>query len=1088
MLLSGNVIIDDVFTDGPAFSGKNISGRTPTVTDLPGAAYEIASGFDYDQQVIGPDNGSYSDSASFHNVGAAAISLASAGSYTRPAVFVVSAQIAFEVSAGYVSNAYLGFYSAIPSAGNQNDLENFSGLVLNSAGNLTLVNNGVIGQSVAFTGTYTPGTYTVLTYGVDTLTGSIYSVSLTGSNSDYSSFTTSAFMNTATAFSGIGGDNDPSGRVHFSSYQIATAPPPVAGSGVTEQSLGNVTIGAGTTVDLPAANRQADRAVNVVNSLSIAGSAGAWTGKLDLGENDLVVQNGNLPQITSQIASGYNSGSWSGSGITSSSAATDSTQLTTLGVILNNNGNNQPLYGNGMSLGLFDGQSPSATDVLVKYTYYGDANLDGKVDATDYAQIDNGFLNHLTGWFNGDFNYDGVINGSDYTLIDNAFNTQGRDLSSPTPAAKLVFNQLPSYPVAGHALSPAITVDVEDSDGNLLQTDSSTLTLSIASGNGSLSGTVSVAAVDGIATFSALSISSAGTYTLEAADGTLASAVSSPVIIAAKSTAGGLSNTDPFGVSASFSSTGDYSTWAPAVAAAGVKWVRLFPDWNQIEPSPGVFDWSTVDAVTSAAAANSQYVSGILYYNTNWVNSNTGTFPTNNLAAWSTFVSALVAHTAGKVEYWEVWNEPENFSSGGTPQQYASIVVSAYNAAKSADTYTQIGLNVASVDINYLEQAIESGAADHFDFISVHPYEVLATIDQGWEGDYLSIVPTIRKMLAAQDPANAGVPIWFSELGEQIGQVDGPVTVTATSQANDLIKAYSMAIAEGVARIDWYQGEDDSGAPGYGLLDTSGDPTLSYITMQSITTSLGAAPQYQGWLQLNGQDDGFVFQAATTSVMALWAPLAATDNISFDSNVQVENPLTGSITTLVANTSLALTNAPILILGVPTSLLAQAQANQNHPFPWGGDYSNASSVSILLGTVNTDSGLHELSPNQTSQAVTAYGSPARLVNDSYADIYQDFEVDPNFISYLPSTVEITVVARRDPNDDPASFQIGYESTTGILQQTTEGSWAIPGNDQWYSHTFTITDAEFDSKWGFNFFLNSVSPSNGEFFVQSISVS
>jgi hypothetical protein len=50
------------------------------------------------------------------------------------------------------------------------------------------------------------------------------------------------------------------------------------------------------------------------------------------------------------------------------------------------------------------------------------------VDGSDYSRIDNGALNHLTGWFNGDFNYDGVINGSDYTLIDNAFNTQGAQL------------------------------------------------------------------------------------------------------------------------------------------------------------------------------------------------------------------------------------------------------------------------------------------------------------------------------------------------------------------------------------------------------------------------------------------------------------------------------------------------------------------------------------------------------------------------------------------------------------------------------------------------------------------------------------
>ena len=90
------------------------------------------------------------------------------------------------------------------------------------------------------------------------------------------------------------------------------------------------------------------------------------------------------------------------------------------------------LYGTGTTLGLFSGISPAKTDVLIKNTYYGDTNLDGKVDSTDYSRIDAGYLSRgaLTGWFNGDFNYDGVINGSDYTLIDNAFNTQGAQLAA----------------------------------------------------------------------------------------------------------------------------------------------------------------------------------------------------------------------------------------------------------------------------------------------------------------------------------------------------------------------------------------------------------------------------------------------------------------------------------------------------------------------------------------------------------------------------------------------------------------------------------------------------------------------------------
>ena len=90
--------------------------------------------------------------------------------------------------------------------------------------------------------------------------------------------------------------------------------------------------------------------------------------------------------------------------------------------------------GQASTAGTFDGQTVAAGDVEVKYTYYGDANLDGRVDGSDYSRIDNGYLSHLAGWQNGDFNYDGVINGSDYTLIDNAFNKQGPQIAAEIAA------------------------------------------------------------------------------------------------------------------------------------------------------------------------------------------------------------------------------------------------------------------------------------------------------------------------------------------------------------------------------------------------------------------------------------------------------------------------------------------------------------------------------------------------------------------------------------------------------------------------------------------------------------------------------
>src|SRR5204863_5362528 len=72
----------------------------------------------------------------------------------------------------------------------------------------------------------------------------------------------------------------------------------------------------------------------------------------------------------------------------------------------------------------FDGEPIDTTAVLVKYTYYGDADFNGKVNFDDYVRTDNGFNNHLSGWMNGDFDLNGQVNFDDYVLIDLAFNTQ----------------------------------------------------------------------------------------------------------------------------------------------------------------------------------------------------------------------------------------------------------------------------------------------------------------------------------------------------------------------------------------------------------------------------------------------------------------------------------------------------------------------------------------------------------------------------------------------------------------------------------------------------------------------------------------
>jgi hypothetical protein len=201
----------------------------------------------------------------------------------------------------------------------------------------------------------------------------------------------------------------------------------------TAVTLGTLSIGSNAVVTLPTpTNGQANRMVLVLNALTINGSTGHWNGTLDLGDNDLIVKGGSAPQINDQLLSGLGAAGtyWSGKGIADSAAAQAPGMVTTLAGFLNSNGSGSTI------LSTFDGQSVGTADVVVKYTYYGDADLNGKVDGSDYSRIDNGFLSRLTGWYNGDFNYDNIVNGSDYTLIDNAFNRQGSALAPSAAIAQ----------------------------------------------------------------------------------------------------------------------------------------------------------------------------------------------------------------------------------------------------------------------------------------------------------------------------------------------------------------------------------------------------------------------------------------------------------------------------------------------------------------------------------------------------------------------------------------------------------------------------------------------------------------------------
>jgi hypothetical protein len=182
----------------------------------------------------------------------------------------------------------------------------------------------------------------------------------------------------------------------------------VTGNGGLNVDGGLLQITAGATAN-------SATSASTVNSLAVGPTA-----KLDLTNNKLTVNYGAGPSpaasIEAMLTSGYGSGSWNGStGITTSSSTTKT------------------------GLGWKDDTGAQA--VLVKYALYGDGDLSGSVDLTDFTFLAANF-NKASGatWLQGDYNYDDQVNLTDFTFLASNFNQSlpSSSLGSAVPEPGIV--------------------------------------------------------------------------------------------------------------------------------------------------------------------------------------------------------------------------------------------------------------------------------------------------------------------------------------------------------------------------------------------------------------------------------------------------------------------------------------------------------------------------------------------------------------------------------------------------------------------------------------------------------------------------
>ncbi len=171
-----------------------------------------------------------------------------------------------------------------------------------------------------------------------------------------------------------------------------------------------------------------------------------------------------------------------------------------------------------------------------------------------------------------------------------------------------------------------------------------------------------------------------------------------------------------------------------AMARFGYKWCRIhdasgITKWGLIETAPGTWEWH--DDQVDMARRHGLSIVGMLDSAPPW---HTGTNETGyfsiyhapkDLDLWRNYVRQVVGHYAGRIDEWEVWNEPwdmKRFFQGGTPKRYAELLKTAYQEAKAVNPACMI-IGVDTYPPFWDAAVLASGAYGYYDLLSWHRYD-----------------------------------------------------------------------------------------------------------------------------------------------------------------------------------------------------------------------------------------------------------------------------------------------------------------------------------------------------------------------------
>lgn len=261
----------------------------------------------------------------------------------------------------------------------------------------------------------------------------------------------------------------------------------------------------------------------------------------------------------------------------------------------------------------------------------------------------------------------------------------------------------------------------------------------------------------------------------------------------------------------------------------GVGWVKQQVQWHTIEHGPGEFEWGTLDRIVETGDRFGFKILLGVTHAPDWTRTTEGeSGPPSDYGEFQRFMEQLTRRYQGRIEAYELWNEPNLAREwrGDTldPSRFVALVAEGAAGARLGDPGALVISGAPAVtgiddgetaidDRAFLRGMIAAGVARHVDAIGAHPYGYANPPEESVQdashaasshNDHPSFffrdtLEDYRRIMVEGDVE--GMQIWVTEFGwpspEGIGQMD--LTgweygreVSEAEQADYVVKAFHM--------------------------------------------------------------------------------------------------------------------------------------------------------------------------------------------------------------------------------------------------------------------------------------------------------